>query len=596
MSAEKTPTSIRSGSSLSAWLAQRGLSERIGLGFAAILLASLAAGALIADYVQMSSLERQSSIAAREFAEALALTLGQATSAEDAPASALSAVGPGWDGPYIVRWIAADGSLRMVLPGAAADRPLDSPPMGRARIEQPDGKSAGEVLVWRNATWPTRGESVWRSWWLLIVAALGAFGLFYRVVAARLRSVTAIEHSLDTYAAGIERELNALAVGDQLGRTAAAWNQLIEEISRLRCATPGAQPDGGQEVLAKFEARSLRQMLERLPFGVMRVSQEGKVAYANPTAAEMLGHGKDGIVGQTAASVIHDPTVSRALAAPQALPAGILSVDPPASSGESESAHRFLVLPMEGRGEALVAIQDIRHLREAERARDNFLYHVTHELRTPLTNIHAWAETLTKPDFDDEQTRKECYNVIISETRRLSRLVEDILSVSQLEVGSACFEFGELDLVRLLRQMVQDNLGKADEKGINLTLKVPPKAPKVRGDKQRLSVLISNLIGNAVKYTPQKGWVQVTLDCDEQFLRISVADSGVGIGPEDVPHVFEKFYRANNPSVQELPGTGLGLAIAREVARMHGGDIRLESELGRGSTFTVELPVAPSGS
>jgi two-component system phosphate regulon sensor histidine kinase PhoR len=243
-------------------------------------------------------------------------------------------------------------------------------------------------------------------------------------------------------------------------------------------------------------------------------------------------------------------------------------------------------------GDALITVEDVSQLREGQRARDNFLYHVTHELRTPLTNIHAYAETLTQPEFDDEQTRKECYNVLISETRRLSRLVEDILSISQLEVGTARLDVGEVDLARLVRQMVQDNLGTADEKRIDLTLALPPKVPKLNGDKQRLSVLLNNLIGNAIKYTPGNGKVHVAVEVQERQVRIAVQDTGIGIAPEDQAHVFEKFYRATDDAVQAVPGTGLGLALAREVARPHGGDIVLESERGKGSTFTIELPLA----
>ncbi|MBW7905761.1 MAG: PAS domain-containing sensor histidine kinase [Phycisphaerae bacterium] len=588
-------TSSARGRSPATALARHGaaLAERIGLGFAALLVLTLIAGALLAQHIAQRSAEQQIQRLARELAATVAATLSHAAAADDAALSAMAAPPPA-DGAFMVRWTAPNGSVRLAIPAAAADA-QPGPPLARAKVERASGGDAGEVAVWRAPGAASASASVWGPWWLLMLSALVAFLLAYRLVARRLRSVTAIERNLEAYSAGLERELRVLMLGAQLGETARAWNGLITELAALKEQHDAQHTDAGHDVLLKFEARSLRQLLDRLPFGVMRIAQDGTVAYANPAASEMVGGGAK-VVGAPAAGILHDPTLSRALAAPQNLPTGVLSVDPPASAGENESLHRFTVVPLEARGEALVAIQDIRHLREAERARDNFLYHVTHELRTPLTNIHAYAETLTKPDFDDEQTRKECYNVIISETRRLSRLVEDILSVSQLEVGSACVDFGEVDLVRLLRQMVQDNLGRADEKGIDLTLKVPPKVPKMRGDKQRLSVLINNLIGNAVKYTPEKGWVQVSLEVDEQSVRISVADSGCGIAVEDQPHVFEKFYRAASAAVQDVPGTGLGLAIAREVARLHGGDIRLESEPGRGSTFTVELPVGASSS
>ena len=147
-----------------------------------------------------------------------------------------------------------------------------------------------------------------------------------------------------------------------------------------------------------------------------------------------------------------------------------------------------------------------------------------------------------------------------------------------------------MDLTRLIRQVVQDNLGAADEKRIDLTLKLPPKTPRLRGDKQRLAVLLGNLIGNAIKYTPSDGRVDVGVSATERLVQISITDTGVGIAANDQSMIFEKFYRAADDAVQAVPGTGLGLAIAREVARLHGGDIRVKSELGKGSTFTVELP------
>jgi signal transduction histidine kinase len=123
-----------------------------------------------------------------------------------------------------------------------------------------------------------------------------------------------------------------------------------------------------------------------------------------------------------------------------------------------------------------------------------------------------------------------------------------------------------------------------------LTLSIPPKVPRICGDKHRLAVLLNNLIGNAVKYTPDGGRVEVILEAGESWVQVSVKDTGLGISDEDQKHVFEKFYRSGDDDVQQIKGTGLGLAIAREVARLHGGDITLQSEVGAGSTFTVELP------
>ena len=321
------------------------------------------------------------------------------------------------------------------------------------------------------------------------------------------------------------------------------------------------------------------------------------VKYANAAAGALLHRELDVVVGHVVDEGLDNAAIAQAIAGARSRTGASLTVDDTRGEGDQEVTLRFRIMALPGRsggGELLVTIEDIGQLRENERARDSFLYHVTHELRTPLTNIHAYVETLMQPDFDDEQTRKECYNVIISETRRLSRLVEDILSVSQLEVGTARLEMDDVDLLRLVRQMVQDNLGGADERQIDLTLALPPKVPKIKGDKQRLAVLFNNLIGNAIKYTPAGGKVTVQVEVADQSVLIAITDTGIGIAPDDQARVFEKFYRAADNAVQEIPGTGLGLALAREVARLHGGDIRLTSQLGQGTTFTIDLPVSLS--
>jgi two-component system phosphate regulon sensor histidine kinase PhoR len=568
--------------------------ETIGLGFALVLAAGLGASGLVgfrALEAQRQMLEqRLGLIAARSLACGIEAAL---RAGPDPQVSSLPS--PPIEGGYSFTWYGPDGRVRLEHPARAAGFRQRSGRSFRAPVHSPTGEPAGEIELHFN---PLRSVSTppgfWQEWWLTAGASLAGMYWVYRRLRRRLRPMDAVRRNLLSYANGLEQELLSLTLSDSFGQVAQAWNRLVAELAAFKRQFPQTCGQGAaRDVLSKFESRTLRQVLDRLPLGVLRLNKDRTIRFANASAAEMLDRPLDGLIGQPLPEVVGGGELAAVLTEPSALTAGGVTVDRSMGKGEREAAIRLMLLPLDGagqEGEILVTLQDISHLREAERSRDNFLYHVTHELRTPLTNIQAYAETLTKPDFDDEQTRRECYNVIISETRRLSRLIEDILSVSQLEVGTARFDLGDVDLQRLVRQTVQDNLGAADEKGIELTLKLPPKLPKLRGDKQRLAGLLMNLIGNAIKYTPRKGRVQVSLETGENSVLIHVSDNGVGIAPEDLPHIFEKFYRAAHPAVQEVPGTGLGLAIAREVVRLHGGDIRVVSEPGRGSTFTVELP------
>ena len=486
-----------------------------------------------------------------------------------------------------VRWTDSQQQLRQQSP--AAGPPADGP-----RFTGQLQRGGGQVHVTLRAspvgaTRIAAGAAGLGS--ALLVAAAGGVGL--RLLARRARGISAIQRNVAAYASGLERELGALSLSDSLGQLAQTWNAFIAEVARHHQSAGGSGGVGSTQAsaLTRFEARTLRGILDAVPVGVLRFDSAGEIKFANVTAAQLFGKSVDAVLGQPVNTLLDDQW----LAALQTAPAGRHKIPVIEQRIGPEDAARTLRIqrppaPEGVADEALLVLTDISHLKEADEARDQFLYHVTHELRTPLTNIQAYTETLNQPEFDDEQTRKECYNVIVSETQRLSRLVEDILNLSQLEVGSLRLEWGEVELPRLIRSMVQDNLAYADEKQIDLTLSIPPKVPRIKGDKHRLAVLLNNLIGNAVKYTPQGGRVAVTLTAGESWVQLAVQDSGIGIAPEDQPHVFEKFYRADNEQVQRIKGTGLGLAIAREVARLHGGDIHLASAFGSGSTFTVELP------
>lgn len=593
--------------------------EATGIGLAVTLVAGLISVGVLGHVVVQRQADRARASKHQALTNVFAAALAPVAEQDDTVvAAALGHLCGSASRLYAAEWLGTDGGARCRWPASFAPgqpgggaAPGTSAGVTPARTPAPDGLATFTAPVQTAGGTPagtlrltfTRASTSGQSPWLLcgcaaaIAVTLLVYVGLYRQLRRHLRPVDAIQRNLRSYATGLERDLAALSLSDSLGQVAQGWNQLIEQVSELRGrdARAGSTELAG-DLLRRFESRTLRSTLDRLPIGLLRFGAEQQVTYANVAAARLLGHSLETLVGTPLTDVV-DEEIRTPLLGAYLRSGTTMSIDRKRGDDEQQSTLRFALIPAAKSAaddEALVTIEDVSHLQEADRTRDNFLYHVTHELRTPLTNIQAYAETLTGPGFDDEQTRRECYNVIISETRRLSRLVENILNISQLEVGTARMELGEVDLVRLLRQIVQDHLGAADEKKIDLTLKLAPKVPKARGDKQRLSVLITNLLGNAIKYTPEGGRVDVTLEVRERCVEIAVADTGIGIAPEDQSHVFDKFYRATSDDVQTIAGTGLGLAIAREVARLHGGDIHLESEVGQGSKFVVELPVDAS--
>jgi signal transduction histidine kinase len=253
---------------------------------------------------------------------------------------------------------------------------------------------------------------------------------------------------------------------------------------------------------------------------------------------------------------------------------------------------RFSVRPVrrDDSAAAMIIIEDITQQKVAEQSRNHFVAHATHELRTPLTNIRLYVETAIEDGDADPLVRGKCLNVINQEARRLERIVGEMLSVSEMEAGSFKLRRSDIRLDQLFKDLATDYAAQAAEKKQRLNFNLPPKMPVIQGDRDKVTLCVHNLIGNAIKYTPEGGEVTVTMEYDQKQLSISVSDTGIGISEEDSAKIFERFYRANDPRVENITGTGLGLTLAREIARLHGGDVSVKSEFNKGSTFTISLP------
>lgn len=235
-------------------------------------------------------------------------------------------------------------------------------------------------------------------------------------------------------------------------------------------------------------------------------------------------------------------------------------------------------------------IQDVTQQIMASAARDQFLQTATHELRTPLANLRAYAEALSIESGVSVEEQKEFCNIITDETNRLSRLVDHLLTVGQLEAGSLVIQQHSLDPVRILEEAIEYARPQISAAGLTLQTEISPKLRKIIGDKDKLHAVLVNLIGNAAKYTPGGGKLRISAKLRQDMVEISFEDSGIGIGSEDLDRIFEKFYRVEHDHVRNQAGNGLGLAFAREVARLHLGDVTVESQLGEGSVFTLRLP------
>src|SRR5262249_44402517 len=227
-------------------------------------------------------------------------------------------------------------------------------------------------------------------------------------------------------------------------------------------------------------------------------------------------------------------------------------------------------------------------LREADRLKDEFVALISHDLRTPLTSITGYVELALEDELSEEV--RGFLRVVSRNAERLLALVNDLLFVARLQAGELSLEAAEVDLGELVRDSVHSMEPRAAAKAIALTSAVEP-VPLVWADRGRILQVLDNLVSNAVKFTPQGGTVHVSLLRNGGSLVVEVTDSGIGISRQDQRGLFERFFRAENAVERQVPGTGLGLYISRVIADAHAGRLTVRSELGRGSTFRLELPL-----
>ncbi len=426
------------------------------------------------------------------------------------------------------------------------------------------------------------------------VGALTALLLLHRLSRSRLKALGAIRGALLAREQG-QTCASALEINPDWGMEAKAWNHLLIQadqerrqiaLEKTRELLQGRRSAGG-DLGAAFDAMSQ---------GMILVDKKCRAKYANGAAAVLLQVKREDIVSAPVSDFIHDPRVLeavRAAANGSALRRTVVEVQRNGDSG----LLRFLVRPMrrEDSAVAMIIIEDITQQRVAEEARNAFVAQATHELRTPLSNIRLYVEAALEEGEKDPAARANSLNIINQETRRLDRMVGDILSVAEIEAGTLKLKVDDVRLDKLFADLQADYAAQAQERQVELSFDLPPKLPVIQADRDKVAVALHNLLGNALKYTPAGGRVAVRVAIGGGQMVVEVSDTGIGINEEDRPRVFEKFYRARDRRVAETTGTGLGLAIAREVIRLHGGDITVQSELDKGSTFTLALPITGEG-
>jgi len=244
---------------------------------------------------------------------------------------------------------------------------------------------------------------------------------------------------------------------------------------------------------------------------------------------------------------------------------------------------------------ALVLFHDITELKKMDQVRRDFVANVSHELRTPLSILRGYIETLLDAPKTPREELTRILRVMERHSDRLELLVEDLLTLAQLESSNPDLQMGMIDLSSFLRELVRDWEKKLIRKHLNIVVDLPTELPPISADRTRMQEALYNLLDNAVKYSRERGEIRLSARQHDREIELAVSDDGIGIAKEDLPRIFERFYRADKArSPDKVRGTGLGLAIVKHIAQLHGGRVEADSELEKGTTIRVILPSASS--
>ena len=347
-----------------------------------------------------------------------------------------------------------------------------------------------------------------------------------------------------------------------------------------------------QQTLAAVENErtKLDTLFLHMTDGVVAFDHTGRLIHRNPAAVTMLGRtlGEDSRYDQLFGSLY---PMEQILALRR----------PDYAEAQQVVGDRMLELYLapfssdQEKGGVLIVLHDVTEQHRNEERRKEFVANVSHELRTPLTNVRSYAETLRSAEGDIPQEMENSFlDIIISETDRMTHIVQDLLTLSRLDAGNTEMRFAPFSFRESVENVCRANAMEARRHGHSLTCTLAEDMPEISGDRQRLEQVVTNILGNAIKYTPDGGHIAVTGGGSGRSVWVEVTDDGIGIPEKDRDRIFDRFYRVDKARSRESGGTGLGLSIAKEIVERHHGSLRLVPREGRGTTIRLVLPGDPN--
>jgi two-component system, OmpR family, phosphate regulon sensor histidine kinase PhoR len=384
----------------------------------------------------------------------------------------------------------------------------------------------------------------------------------------------------------------AAAHGDYTQRLSEGGQTELDELARsinALAANLRAQLD-----TATSERNQMQTILGGMVEGVIAIDAEQRIVHINQAAQALCSAESGDLRGKKLWEAVRIPAVLDALQAaleaqqPSAREVRI------AKAGGDQTVEIICARLQDSQGRpagAVAVLHDVSRMRQLEQVRSEFVANASHELKTPLTAIHGLVETLLDDEQMEPQVRTRFLGRLREQSLRLDALINDMLALSRAESKGEEFEHQPVDLRDVLQESQRTLAAAAASRQIGVDLLLPGELVVVSGDRKALGQAVDNLLDNAIKYTPDGGRIWLKLSSTAALALIEVRDTGVGIGAEHLERIFERFYRVDRARSRELGGTGLGLAIVKHIVLSHGGTVRVQSAVGQGSVFSVELPL-----
>ncbi len=419
----------------------------------------------------------------------------------------------------------------------------------------------------------------------IVIAVLLSFFLA-KSISSPLQSLT---YGTQLVASGEFSHEIEVRSADEIGELAENFNYMRE---RLRMTLE--EVDGERE--------KLETVLSCLRDPVIAFTHDGRVMHLNSSAGELFGSSADKMTVESCFELLDIPLVDKGgaftLTSPDAevenTKDGFVFRDRICGDRVYDVSCASLKYVEDKKTSVgcIVIVHDVTGRFELDESRREFVANVSHELKTPLTAIKSAAETIRMDEEMDDETRNFFLDMVLSESDRMKRIVSDLLVLSRLDNKKTQWNIETFDIRRLVRRLCDVMRGDLEEHGHKITFGCDKELPEITADRQRIEQVVINIISNAIKYTPDGGQIDIKLMKNKRgSVLINVTDNGIGIPKEDVEHLFERFYRVEKSRTQDAGGTGLGLAIAKELVEAHGGNIKVESELHKGTSVTIELPI-----